>query len=253
MKTTTLFITILLAAALLSGCGAFPDLMRTAEDGNAVNPSDTIITETRDASGFNAIEMSAFGKVILSQGESETLVVTGSDNVVPLIITEVSNGRLTIRTEPNVNIRRLDEDTLTIEITVVDLSRLEVSGLGDIEMDALATSGLDLILSGGGNMNLYQLQAESVDIVVSGLGNMEVAGKVNECKIEISGGGSVKAGELECQVVDANISGLGNITVWATEQLTGSITGGGSVSYYGNPQTDTEATGLGDFKPLGGK
>lgn len=253
MKTTTLFITILLAAALLSGCGAFSGLVQTAQDVNAVNPSDTIITETREVSGFDAIEMSAFGKVVLTQGESESLAITGSDNVVPLIITEVSNGKLTIRTEPNVNIRRIDEDTLTIEITVVDLSRLEVSGLGNIEMDSLATSSFDLVISGGGNVEIGQLQAESLVASISGLGNLEADGKANECKVEIPGGGNVNAGDLECQVVEVNISGLGNATVWATEQLTGSISGGGSVSYYGNPQTDTEASGLGDFKPLGEK
>jgi hypothetical protein len=38
-----------------------------------------------------------------------------------------------------------------------------------------------------------------------------------------------------------------------TSQLTGNISGGGSVRYYGSPQTNTESAGLGKFESLGNK
>jgi hypothetical protein len=38
-----------------------------------------------------------------------------------------------------------------------------------------------------------------------------------------------------------------------TGQLSGKISGGGSVSYYGEPETSTEVSGLGKFNSLGSK
>jgi hypothetical protein len=254
MKNTITFLTLLLAALLLSGCGAFPGLILADQDVETITASDTIITETRDVAGFDKIDMSTFGKVILTQGDAEALTITGSDNIVPLIQTTVRNGTLTIQTEKNINIRNMDkENVLTLEITVVDLTGLTVSGLGDIQMDALSATGLNVVLSGAGNVTLDQLAAEILEATVSGVGNLEIAGKANECNVEIPGAGSVKAGDLECQSATVNISGVGSATVWVTGQLNGSISGAGSVSYYGNPQTDTESTGLGSFKELGGK
>ena len=115
MKTTILFITILLAAALLSGCGAFSGLVQTAQDADAITPSDTIVTETRDVSGFDTIEMSTFGKVILTQGDAESLTITGSDNIVPMVQTCVRDGKLMIEMEENVRVINMDsEKVLTI-------------------------------------------------------------------------------------------------------------------------------------------
>jgi hypothetical protein len=253
MKTITVLLTLFLAAMLLSGCGILPEMVQQVQNIEVITPSGTVITETRDVSGFDKIDMTTFGKVIIAQGDTESLTITGSDNVVPLIQTSVRNGKLTIQTEQNVNVTRMDEHALTIEITVVDLSGLTVSGVANIDMDALSALELGLVINGAGSVTLRQLQAERLEATLSGVGSLEVAGKANECRIEIPGAGNVKAGDLECQEVTVNISGLGNATIWATEQLSGSINGAGSVSYYGKPQTDTESTGLGEFKALGDK
>ena len=254
MKTITVLLSLFLAAVLLSGCGLLPEMVQQVQNAEVVTPSDTIITETRDVSDFDKIDMTTFGKVILTQGDAESLTITGSDNIVPLIQTKVNNGTLTIQTAKNVNVLNMDkENVLTFEITVVDLSGLTVSGVGNIQMDALSTTDLSLDLSGAGNVTLDQLAADLLEATVSGVGNLEIAGKANECQVEIPGAGSVKAGDLECTNATVNISGVGSATVWVTGQLSGSISGAGSVSYYGNPQTDTESAGVGGYKDLGWK
>ena len=80
---------------------------------------------------------------------------------------------------------------------------------------------------------------------MSGIGNVELAGQVARATITISGAGNVNAADLKCQTVDITIPGLGSATVWVTDQLNGDIKGGGSVSYYGDPKTNTKTSGLG--------
>ena len=236
---------------VLSGCG-IP--IAFGGGGKAITPSDVNITETRDVSGFTSIEVRSFGKVTLTQGDSESLTVSGADNLVPLVTTTVSNGTLIIDTEPKVTIvGGLRDDLLTFDITVTDLRSLAVSGVAGITMDGLTTSALSIAMSGAGQAQLSTVSADSVDAVVSGVGSIQVSGKATGATVVISGAGDVNLGDLQCQTVDVTISGLGGATVWATDQLTGNISGAGNVKYYGTPQTNTSSSGAGSFQSEGAK
>jgi hypothetical protein len=108
-------------------------------------------------------------------------------------------------------------------------------------------------MSGAGQFKLGQISATSVGIDISGLGNVDLAGTATSATINISGAGNANCPDLKLQTANVTIPGLGGATIWVTDQLTGNISGAGSVSYYGSPQTDTQVSGLGKFKPLGNK
>lgn len=250
MKASISLLAVLLVALLLFGCSLFS----FSRDFQMVKPSDVVITEERTVSGFTGIDMSTFGRVIITQGDSEKLTIKGSDNIVPLVSTTVNDGVLVIRTKGDVNITGTNsENVLTLYITVKDLTKLADSGVGEFEMDALSTTGLDVNMSGAGQVTLGKLAAESLNIDISGVGGVEMAGEVNQARIEISGAGNVKAPDLKIKTADVNISGIGGAELWVTDQLTGEISSAGSVSYYGDPQVDTNTSGIGSFKSLGDK
>jgi hypothetical protein len=257
MKTTTVLLSLCLVVALLSGCcNLGPIIPRIGRIGNVggVRPSGVIVSETRDVSGFTALDMRTLGKVVLTQDDNESLTITGSDNIVSLVTTTVRDGVLTIETSRPINITGTNSNNvLTFDITVQDLAGVTISGLADVEMDALNTSTLAVTMSGAGKVVLSTLSADSVDITVSGLGSVEIGGQVTQQQIEISGAGDVQNGDLECQTANVTISGLGSATVWVTGELTGIISGGGNVRYYGSPQADTQSTGVGKFESLGNK
>lgn len=249
MKIKTITLLILIAALLLSGCNALWNL-----GGRSVTPSDVIITETRPVSDFTAIDFTTLGRVTISQGESESLTVSGPDNIIPLVQTTVRNGTLSIDMENDITVTTLNrEKTLNFTIELKDLNSLMVSGLGEIIMDSLTTSDLTLEMSGAGSIKLDDLTADSLDINVSGLGSVEVAGEATTASIDISGAGSVNAPDLKIQTASVSVPGLGSATVWVTDELTGDISGAGSVNYYGNPQVKTNSSGLGSFKAMGDK
>ena len=251
MKTKSMLFPLLFAALLAISCQGI-----TVVDLNkdTIKPSDVIITDERNVSDFTGIDMRTFGKLILSQGNSESLTIKGSDNIVPVIQTTVRDGILVIQAEEKINITSLDDDNLlTLTIGVKDLSSLTISGAADVEMDNLSTSILEVAMSGSGQFVLDDLNADSLNITLSGVGSVEVSGEVTKAWIDIPGAGSVNAGDLKVQSADVTISGLGGATLWVTDQLTGTISGGGSVSYYGDPVTNTETPGLGKFDSLGSK
>jgi len=250
MKTLCGFLSILVIATTLLGCRMFPIPLGK----QFIKPSNNIITETRDVSGFTSIDMGAFGKVVITQGDSESLTIKGSDNIVPLIETTVTNGVLLIKSNENVDITGLNSDNvLTFTITVKDLTNLTLSGAGDVSMDALSTSDLAVVMSGAGQIQLGNLTAESLNVNISGAGNVEIAGEVTTAKIDISGAGSFKAPDLKVQTANITISGMGGAEVWVTDTLTGNISGAGGVKYYGSPTVNTTTSGVGRFESMGSK
>ena len=249
MKTKTVLSFILLLSILSASCN-----LLTNAGVKVIAPSNNIISENRAVSGFKGIEFSTFGKVNIIQSDKESLNINGPDNLVSEISTSVNNGILVIKNKENFTVSSLNQkDILTFTIGFKELTSLNVSGAGDVQVETLSTTSMDVNMSGAGNVVMNQLTTGNFSINISGLGGLEVTGSATQATIDISGAGNVNAPDFKVHTANVTISGLGGATVWVTDSLTGDISGAGSVSYYGNPQTSTKATGLGTFKSLGSK
>jgi hypothetical protein len=250
MKTKFVILTLIITTVLLTSCG----VIQFGGNTTSITPSNTTTSETRTVSGFTGIEFSTFGTVNISQSGSESLTIEGRDNLVPLVTTTVRNGTLHIDMQKDITVTNLNtENLLTFTITVKDLNSISISGLSNVKMDKLSVSDFQVSMSGAGQFKLGQVSATSVGIDISGLGNVDLAGTATSATINISGAGNANCPDLKLQTANVTIPGLGGATIWVTDQLTGNISGAGSVSYYGSPQTDTQVSGLGKFKPLGNK
>lgn len=249
MKSRNVFIALVFLVIFSISCNIL-----TNTGVKVITPSNVIISENREVSGFTAIEFSTLGKVNIIQGDKESLNISGPDNLVPEVITEVRNGILIIRTKENLNINPLGSDNpLTFTIVAKELTSLSVSGAGDVQIETLSTPSFDITMSGAGKVQQNQITTDNINITLSGLGGIDISGQATQSTINISGAGGVNAPDLKTQNANITISGLGSVTIWVTDQLTGNISGGGSVSYYGNPQVNTTSSGLGSYKSLGEK
>ncbi|MGW8251375.1 MAG: GIN domain-containing protein, partial [Anaerolineales bacterium] len=129
MKTKIIIISLFILSMLSMSCNFVTNL-----GFRGITPSDVIISENRDVSGFDAIEFSTFGKLNIMQGDVESLNISGPDNVVPEIRTTVRNGMLIIDTDENLTIRpKIGDMELTFTLVVKDLTSLSISGLGDVQ------------------------------------------------------------------------------------------------------------------------
>jgi hypothetical protein len=250
MKTIIRTIPLALAVLALSGCG----LANFVGNVRTIHASDTLVTETPAVSGITAIDMRTYGNVVLTQGESESLTIRGSNNVVPLVTTVVRGGVLTLETEPGILVNGMNStNMLTFTIGVKDLAAITLSGAGNITMAAISAPGLDVTMSGAGKLNLGGISAGTLHVTISGAGDADLSGDATNATINISGAGNVNAPDLKVGTATVGISGVGNATLWVTNSLDGTISGAGNVSYYGAPQVSTKTTGVGRFHSLGNK
>jgi len=242
-RIIVLGVVALMSASLLSGC--------TIGGLTVINGSGTKTTETRQVSGFDAVELSGVGKLIVKQTGTESLTIEGDDNIVPKITTKVSGKTLMIGLEDNTTIN--PKTPLVYNLTVKDVRSLALSGAGDIQADDLKASDFAVQITGAGNATMNSLTADSLNAKLTGAGNVETNGTVPTQTVSISGVGSYKAGDLKSGIATITVSGAGSATVWVTTSLNATVSGVGNINYYGSPTVQQDKSGIGNITKAGDK
>jgi formylglycine-generating enzyme required for sulfatase activity len=240
MKTNRLYIFLFLAVIFVLGA---------CSEAGPIDGSGNIITETREVSGFDRLNFSGFGEVNIQQGDKESLTVRTDDNIMPYIQTEVSQGTLMINFDNGGRQIELNPlDGIEFNLIVKDISRLDISGAGNIHVGELQTGKLQVDLSDVGNLELTLLDTDELVVRHNGAGTISVAGQVKGQKVILSGVGNYDAADLRSLNAILEISGAGSVVVWAVDFLDVDISGIGDVTYYGTPRVVESVTGAGSLK-----
>jgi hypothetical protein len=216
------------------------------------------IREEREVTGFDRVNLKEFGKLIITQGESEALIIESHPDVMDKITSEVKDGELTLGLKggfldkfSNFISSSLSGHQITFHLSVKELRGLSIFGAGSAIADDISTDELRLKLSGAGSIKMERLDTGSLWVNLPGTGKIELTGKTDKQKVTISGAGGYIARKLESKTAEVSLSGAGKGILWTTDDLAISITGLGSVDYYGHPKLKQEITGLGNVVGLG--
>lgn len=215
--------------------------------------SGNLVSETRDVSGFRAIEIDYPAQVLVKQGTKESLEIEAEDNLMPNLKTQVRNGTLEIfyRREGGKHVN--PTKTVNITIVVKDLADVKFNSAGELTLEKIKTDSLEVSLSGAGNMELEDIQVKTLEMSLSGAGSGTASGTADTLRLAISGFGDFKAGELHSKDARVNISGTGSATVWVDDELDAQVSGAGSVSYYGSASVTRQISGVGSVSHIGNK
>jgi hypothetical protein len=247
-KTVFLLAMLLVAALLLSSSCSFGPGTGL---GGGVPGSGNIKVENRPTGTIEAITIDYPGALVLIQpGETDEIEIEADDNLLPQISSEVTAGRLLIKSlaadwKASVN----PSTQVKITITVPALNELVISAaVGDVEVNSLHGGDFKLVVSGGAQVKMKDVQVKMLDGTLSGAGNIILAGSAEELKVLLSGVGDFNAGSLKCRRATVELSGMGNATVRVADEMNAIITGAGSINYYGQPHIVQELKGAGSVK-----
>ncbi|GAB2985394.1 head GIN domain-containing protein [Mucilaginibacter puniceus] len=227
-------------------------------------------TQNRQVSGFSSISSSGSFNVHIRVDGTESLKITGDEDVINDIETTVSDGKLKIGTKNKNSWKLFNNKKIDIYITAKTLSGLSNSGSGNIKLEGSLTGNAELKTSGSGNItaaaNGSDLQiavsgsgsiTSSVNTgrltaAVSGSGALNLSGNAKNADIKVSGSGHIRANDLKSDAVDASISGSGNIHILANKSINARVSGSGRLIYTGNP-TNVNSTTSGSGRVVKGK
>ena len=196
--------------------------------------SNNIITQEKQLSVYDRIEVLSSYDVIFTDGEVGKIKIKAPDNILPLIQTEVSDVLLKIGTEKN---RYKVKEPIIIYVPVDSrLKQVDIKGSADIYSEKnLETKALNVDIYGSGDVRL-QVEASSLALKIDGSGDIRVGGKTDNLSININGSGDVEVPNLKAEKAAISISGSGDVSAYVTEDVDISIAGSGDVIIKGNPK-----------------
>lgn len=213
--------------ALLPLVGFFALACCTRVLGADVTGSGTKASATRTVGAFTTIDASGAFALDIHAGAAETsVVVEGDDNIVPLFVTEVSNGTLALHL-PNGSY-----DTkvpLHVRVSTPMVQRVESSGA--IQVDVVGLTG------------------PKFDSQMSGACKLSAAGKVDLLEVHGSGAAKLEAFDVLAQDVNLHLSGATQANVNAARKLTVDASGASTVHYRGTPQVESSVSGASKVAP----
>lgn len=241
---------VLMLALATMACSINFDLP-TVNIGDGIEGSGNMLTQERSVSNFDQVELRSYGKLTITQGDTESLTIEAEDNLIDHLTSEVQDGKLILGAEENFNLSDINEIRYTL--TVKNLSQVSLAGFGDIQIDSIQTDQMTVNLSGSGNLEMDDLEAESLEVNISGFGMVKVNGSAPDQAVTITGSGNYAGEHLDSVNSKVVISGFGNASVRASETLDVKITGSGNVDYYGSPDVTQTITGFGKLTSKGSR
>jgi hypothetical protein len=195
--------------------------------GADVAGSGTRSSATRTVETFHSVQASgAFTLEVRSGSTAPSVVVEGDDNIVPLFVSDVSDGTLHLHLPSG----SFDLKTpLFVRVEVPKLQRVEASGAIDTSVEAIA--------------------GKSFEAELSGACKLRASGTVDEFRVFGSGATRVDAFDLEGQDVRLSLSGASRGNVNAARALTVDVSGASTVRYRGTPSVESSASGASSIAP----
>lgn len=189
----------------------------------------SILSETRQLENFTEVEANGSTDVEIIPSATNSVIVTGYQNLIPAYDTRVRDGRLILEFKKGyINVRN---NNIKVTVYTTATNRALLNGSGNIHFaDDLNTNSMSVDINGSGN-------------VFIGNNNFTTA------HYKINGSGNINAKLAIAENVTAKISGSGDIDLTATKSLIAKISGSGSIDYWGNPSVvETDISGSGKVR-----
>ncbi len=229
----TKVLVLFLAVTLLAGCG-----LRT------VTGSGNVVTQEEAITGFDKVDIGHSFEVDINQGDTFRVIVRADDNIAQYLKVVKQGDTLQIGLKPNTPTIR--SATLQAEVTMPELTGLEMSGSSDVSLTGFDSAQALAVDASGSSRLRGEVQADSVGLTLDGSSNVALSGSAHEATIDTSGSSQADLSALS--VVDANVKagGSSQVTVNVSGKLDVEAGNSGQVTYLGNPtlgKMDTSGSG----------
>ena len=194
--------------------------------------SGVAATQARDVGDFTRISVQSGITATVQAGERSPLVITGDDNLLRHVVTQVRDGELTVAFDGRVSTGL----GIRVQVGTPMLGAIDASGGAHVEASAVRGDAVSISASGGARVNVGMVDATtSLDISSSGGSRLELAGSVPVLLVDSSGGSIVDARRLEAKSATLNLSGGSRATANVAGKVAGSLSGGSRAVLAGHP------------------
>jgi hypothetical protein len=229
---TRIMLAVLLTS-LASGCGL------VAAGAGGVRGSGVIKEETRTVPEFTGVEIGQAIRAEVTVGPEASVRISGDENLLPMVKTEVKDGRLVTSVEgPGIQ----TVQPLTVTITTPRLDFVGAGGASRVDVAAKGAKELTVRAGGASTVRVKGIDSDAVALGASGASRVEASGRGKRLDLEVSGASTVKAADVPFESAKVDVSGASNAEVHVAESVQGGVSGASHLKALGGPKTRSVST-----------
>ena len=212
-----------------------------------IKGNGNMTTITRTTSEYDGIKCAGNMDFVIVSGIEGNIKIEGEENLLEHIVTEVKNNNLIVKTRKGTNLKSSSNKTIKITIPFKDISKVSLSGSGDLwNEDTITATHLDVSLAGSGDI-ILDIKASSTKASISGSGDLKLKGDTNNLVAKVAGSGDFHGFDLQANNTEVSVAGSGDAKVVSNETLKARVAGSGDIVYRGNPTIDSKVAGSGSI------
>lgn len=194
--------------------------------------SGKVVSQTLSVPTFDRIHASEAFRVHLTAGPTVSVTVRFNENLRNDLDASVSGGELRLALRPNVSIVRA---TLEAEVSLPRLSRLELDGASEAQLEAgIDASTVDVVESGASRV-AGSLKSDRATVDVSGASVLQVDGAADQLVAHGSGASKLHLADLSAQSLSIELSGASSAEVAVSTTISADVSGASRLRYKGMP------------------
>lgn len=254
MKRIAQIFTIVLISLSMTSCYHFPV---------GISGQGPIITQTFDLASFDEIASETVIDVEVKQGDTQSVIAEGNENMMEFIELKVINNKLhvdlrsgsynhfelkvyvTMPTIREVELESTGNVNLS-EFTNIESLNLYLSSTGNIRFDGVTEIANNLNVRSSSTGNIFiNMNCDEVDVRATSTGNVTIKGSCNTQQVDLNGTGNYNGFELLSKECSVTTNGTGDARVNVSDILNAKIRSIGSIYYKGDPKVYVQDSSIG--------
>lgn len=236
-----------------------------------------VVTETYPIkSDYTAISVTNVIEVVLLDAPKNSIRVEADERLMPYLQIVVKDGILVLTFDnQRGEVERLRKRNLNLADTRVYVSArgvdtftasglsefnadvvlsassitINASGMSSIDFERVECKTFSLSISGKTEVDA-QLQADKCDLSVSGMSEVDLEGRTDRLSLRLSGMSEVSLDELHARTAKVSVSGMSSAEVYATESITGGVSGMSDLTTSGSANVNVSTSGGSSHKHI---
>jgi hypothetical protein len=187
------------------------------------------------SAGFTAITVSDGIDLYITQGGTESVAVSASDDkYLERLKTEVENGTLKIYYDNKTMVWNSNEKRkLKAYVSFKNLESLKASSGSEVKTKSLLTlDNLKMNFSSGAQFN-GEVDIKTLEVSENSGAGVNVTGKAENLKTDLNSGAIFKGYDLSVNYCDAKVTSGAEVRITVNKELAAKANSGGSIKYKG--------------------
>lgn len=218
---------LVLTLGLVATAGCIGSIA-TGLPGNGV-----IQTVSRDVPEFQKIEVRGAFDVEVKTGPHGPVQIKGDENLLELVKTEVTDGRLVVSLAAGQSIR--PTQMIHVGVSCPMLDSAEVHGASRMKVESTEAETFAAKSVGASQLTVESLKTKDLKLVSTGASSVTLAGTATHANADVTGASKANLGGLAAEEAEVEVAGASQATVQATKRVAGSATGASQVHVVGKP------------------